>query len=192
MPRPPDPGLEERILKAAEVLWKRGGERALTMRAVAQVAGTNTPAVYRRFKDRDELLRALLLRIAGRIRQYFEQGETLEGMADAYVESALKLPREYQLFYSHGSLLNPPRRRGSPVPIRESRPNFASAEQVAAKQLGGSPEDHTQFVLCLWALVHGTATLLLSGTIPSGHEAELRAACRTGVKSLIRGVKSKS
>ena len=192
MPRPPNPGLEERILKAAEALWKRGGEQALTMRAVAKVAGTNTPAVYRRFKDRDELLRALLLRIAQRIRQHFEQGETLEGMADAYVDYALKLPNEYQLFYSHGSLLNPPRRRGSPAPIRQSRPNFAFAEQVAAKQLGGSPEDHTQFALCLWALLHGTATLLLSGTIPTGHEAKLRAACRTGVKSLIRGVLSKS
>jgi AcrR family transcriptional regulator len=192
MPRPPDPKLEERILKAAEVLWKKGGEHALTMRAVAKVAGTNTPAVYRRFKDRDELLRALLLRIAERIRQYFQQGETLEGMADAYVDYALKFPNEYRLFYSHGSLLNPPRRRGSPAPIRQSRPNFAFAEKVAAKQLGGSPEDHTQFALSLWALLHGTATLLLSGTIPSGHEAEFRAACRTGVKSLIRGVISKS
>jgi AcrR family transcriptional regulator len=192
MPRPPDPELEERILKAAEVLWKRGGEQALTMRAVAKVAGTNTPAVYRRFRDRNELLRGLLLRIAKRIRQHFEPGETVEGMADAYIEYALKLPNEYQLFYSHGSLLNPPRRRGAPAPIRESRPNFAFAEQVAAKQLGGLPEDYTQFALSLWALVHGTATLLLSGTIPSGHEAELRAACRTGVKSLIRGVKNKS
>ena len=192
MPRPPDPELEERILKAAEVLWKRGGEQALTMRAVARVAGTNTPAVYRRFKDRDELLRALLLRIAERIRQYFEQGETLEGMADAYVEYALKLPNEYKLFYSHGSLLNPPKRRGSPAPIRRSRPNFAFAEQVAAKQLGGSPEDHTQFALSLWALLHGSASLLLSGAIPGGHEAEFRTACRTAVKSLIRGVTSKS
>jgi AcrR family transcriptional regulator len=192
MPRPPEPGLEERILKAAELLWKRGGEQALTMRAVAKVAGTNTPAVYRRFKDRDALLRALLLRIAGRIRQYFERGETLEGMAEAYVEYALKLPNEYQLFYLHGALLNPPKGRGSPAPIRQSRPNFAFAEQVAAKELGGAPEDHTQFALSLWALLHGTATLLLSGTIPSGHEAELRAACRSGVKSLIRGVISKS
>ena len=50
MPRPPDPDLEERILKAARKLWKKGGENALTMRAVAKAAGTkNTPAVYRRF-----------------------------------------------------------------------------------------------------------------------------------------------
>ena len=50
MPRHPDPDLEERVLRAADGLWKRGGEHALTMRAVARAAGTNTPAVYRRWR----------------------------------------------------------------------------------------------------------------------------------------------
>ena len=63
MPRQPDPDLEDRILKAAQALWKRGGDKALTLRAVARAAGTNTPAVYRRFKDRRDLVRSLLLRI---------------------------------------------------------------------------------------------------------------------------------
>ena len=81
MPRHPDPDLEDRILQAADVLWRRGGEQALTMRAVAQAAGTNTPAVYRRFKGRQDLVRGLLLRIAGRIRERFQQGQTMEEMA---------------------------------------------------------------------------------------------------------------
>jgi len=41
MPRQPDPGLEDRILNAAQRLWKKGGETALTMRAVARLAGTS-------------------------------------------------------------------------------------------------------------------------------------------------------
>lgn len=63
MPRRPDPDLEGKILNAAQRLWKKGGETALTMRRVAQAAGTNTPAVYRRFRDREDILRALLQRI---------------------------------------------------------------------------------------------------------------------------------
>ena len=189
MPRHPDPDLEDRILHAADVLWRRGGERALTMRAVAKAAGTNTPAVYRRFKDRQDLIRGLLLRIAARIRQYFEQGETLEGMAEAYIEYALKLPNEYQLFYSHVRLLNPPKGRGNPRPIRESRPNFAFAEQVAAKQLGGRPEDHTQLALELWSILHGTTMLLLTKSIPEEHEEELRNSCRAAVKAMIRSAR---
>jgi AcrR family transcriptional regulator len=58
MPRQPDPDLQERILNAAQKLWKKGAEKTLTMRAVAKAAGTNTTAVYRRFRNREDILRA--------------------------------------------------------------------------------------------------------------------------------------
>jgi|CZKR01.1.fsa_nt_gi AcrR family transcriptional regulator len=187
MPRQPDPDLEDRILNAAQALWKRGGDESLTMRAVARAAGTNTPAVYRRFKNRQDLVRGLLLRSVARIRQHFEAGETLEEMAEAYVEEALRLPHEYELFYTYGRELSPPKGSGRPRPIRESRPNFAFVEVQLAKRLGGSPEDHTRLALALWATLHGTAMLLLSKSIPDGHEAELRSTCRAAVKTLIEG-----
>jgi AcrR family transcriptional regulator len=185
MPRQPDPELEERVLHAADVLWKRGGERALTMRAVARTAKTNTPAVYRRFKDREDLLRALLLRIADRIREDFEQRETIEEMAEAYIEWALAHPYEYRLFYSHAYALSP--RKGAALvrPIREIRPNFALVEKVAAVQLGGTPEDHTELALQLWALLHGAATMLIERSIPAGHEENLRKACRSALKKIL-------
>jgi AcrR family transcriptional regulator len=186
MPRHPDPDLEERVLKAADGLWKRGGERALTMRAVARAAGTNTPAVYRRFKNREDLIRGLLLRIASRIGQQFEEGETLEQMAEAYVEFALKMPNEYELFYRHAGLMSPRKGRGAARPIRESRPNFALTERLLAKNLGGSPEHHTQTALALWAVLHGTCMLLLSNSIPEGHEEALREACRAGIRAVLK------
>jgi AcrR family transcriptional regulator len=187
MPRHPDPDLENRILNAAQALWKRGGEKALTMRAVARAAGTNTPAVYRRFKDRRDLVRGLLLRIANRIREDFSTGSTLEEVAEAYVDSALRMPHEYELFYTYSRQLSPPRGSGKPRPIRESRPNFRFVEQLLAKRLGGSPEDQTQLALAIWAILHGTTTLLLSRSIPDGHEEELRVACRAAVKILLQG-----
>lgn len=188
MPRHPDPELEDRILSAAHGLWKRGGEKALTMRAVAKAARTNTPAVYRRFKNRQDLIRGVLLRIAAQIRQYFEEGETIEAMAEAYVDYALSLAHEYQLFYTYNRLLSPPKGAGKPRPIRESRPNFALTEQLLAKRLGGDPEDHTQLALAFWALLHGTTLLLLSKSIPEGHEKALREASRSAVKALLSGV----
>jgi len=187
MPRKPDPELEGRILKAARALWKRGGERSLTMRAVARAAGTNTPAVYRRFKDRRDLVRGLLRSTMSRIGKSFEAGETPEQMAEAYVDLALADPHEYELFYSHVHELTPPRRAGRPRPIRESRPNFALVEDLLAKRLGGSPADHTRLALALWATLHGTTMVLLSKAIPAGHEEELRSACRAAVKALIDG-----
>jgi len=185
MPRHPDPDLEERILKAAHTLWKRGGEKALTMRAVAHAARTNTPAVYRRFKDRQDLIRGVLRRIAAQIRVHFEEAQTVEGMAEAYVEYAVRLPHEYELFYSHVGSLSPPKGSGKPRPIRETRSNFAFVEQTLAARLGGRPDDHTQLALALWALLHGTSMMLVSKSIPDGHEEELRRACRSAVKVLL-------
>ena len=185
MPRHPDPDLENRILNAAHVLWKRGGNKSLTMRAVARAAGTNTPAVYRRFKDRRDLVRGLLLRIARRIREDFSARETLEEMAEAYVDSALRLPHEYELFYAHARELTPPRGKGPLRPIRETRPNFKFVEQLLAKRLGGRPEDHTQLALSIWATLHGTTMLLLVKSIPEGHEEELRVACRAAIRTLL-------
>jgi AcrR family transcriptional regulator len=187
MPRHPDPDLEDRILNAAQSLWKRGGEKSLTMRAVARAAGTNTPAVYRRFRDRRDLVRGLLLRTVARMRRTFEAGENVEAMAEAYVEEALRLPHEYELFYTYGHEMLPTRASERARPIRESRPNFAFVEVELAKRLGGSPEDHTRLALALWAMLHGTATLLLSKSIPEEHAAELRAACRAAVSTLLQG-----
>jgi AcrR family transcriptional regulator len=185
MPRPPDPELEEKILRAAEVLWRRGGDRTLSMRSVARAAGTNTPAVYRRFKDRQDLLRALLLRIAARTRAYFEQGETVEQMAEAYIDSALRMPHEYRLFYTHGSALHPAKGHGTSRPIRELRPNFGFLEQLLARQLGGMPQDQTELALGVWAVLHGTTMLLLTKSIPQGHEEAMRQACRSVVRKMV-------
>ena len=184
MPRHPDAGLEDRVLNAAHALWQRGGDKALTMRAVARVAGTNTPAVYRRFKNRQDLVRGLLRRIASRIGERFNQAKNIEEMAEAYVDFALRMPHEYELFYSHARELSP-RKAGRPRPIRESRPNFALLEQLLAKRLGGAPEEHTELALAIWATLHGTTMLLLAKSIPEGHEEELRSACRSAVKALI-------
>lgn len=185
MPRQPDPHLEERILKAAQVLWKRGGDEALTMRAVARAAGTNTPAVYRRFKDRKDLVRGLLLRTAARTRRGFEAGETIEEMADVYIDLALEDPHEYELFYSHARDLPPREKSAAPAkPLREMRPNFGLLEQRLAKQTGGSPGEQTRLGLAIWALLHGTTSLLLLGAL-AGHENELRAAGRIAIEALL-------
>src|ERR1700683_3039282 len=111
MPRHADPELEERILEAAHILWHRGGDKALTLRAVARAARTNTPAMYRRFKNRQELVRGLLLRIDKRTREDFEASRTIEGIAEKYVESAVRQPNEYQLFYTYARELSPPKGR---------------------------------------------------------------------------------
>ena len=99
MPRRADPKLEGKILDAAQKLWKKGGEKALTMRTVARAAGTNTPAVYRRFRDRDDILRGLLQRIRWEIAAQMEGISSPEEGCERYLDYALSHPREYELFF---------------------------------------------------------------------------------------------
>jgi AcrR family transcriptional regulator len=191
MPRHPDPDLEDRILNAAHVLWKRGGEKALTMRVVADAAGTNTPAVYRRFKNRQDIVRALLRRIQNSLRVEIENRKSIEEIGEAYIDYALRHPHEYELFFAHARELTPRKSAGEVRPIRESRPNMALLERRLAERLGGSPEDHTRLGVALWAAAHGAAMLLLQKALPEGHEEEVRLAFSATVTAVL-GTASKS
>src|SRR5258708_37364732 len=165
MPRHADPDLENRILNAAHALWKRGGEKSLTMRAVANAAGTNTPAVYRRFKNRQDIVRALLRRIQDNIRGQMEPCQSIEEIGEAYLDYALGHPHEYELFFSYARELSPRKSSGGVRPIRESRPNMARLERRLAERLGGSPADHTGLGVPLGAAAPGTAGVLVEQAI---------------------------
>jgi AcrR family transcriptional regulator len=182
MPRQLDPDLQERILNSALKLWRKGAEKTLTMRAVAKAAGTNTPAVYRRFKDRREILHALLRRLQRDVADVVRTCQSPEEACERYVEFALSHPHEYELFYEHAYQLPRPVHGA----IREHRPTMALVEAKLAERLGGSPHDHTRLGLALWAISHGTAMLLISKSIPEEHADELRSVFSSALKAMVR------
>jgi AcrR family transcriptional regulator len=185
MPRQPDPDLQERILNAAQKLWKKGAEKTLTMRAVAKAAGSNTPAVYRRFRNREDILRALLRRIQQDVGDTLRPCASAEEVCERYLEYALSHTHEYELFYTHAYRLPPPVRSGRALPLREHRPAMALVEEKLAERLGGSPTEHTRLSLALWTVAHGTAMILISRAIPENHAAQLRSVFTAAVKALI-------
>jgi AcrR family transcriptional regulator len=174
MPRKPDADLQARILEAARQLFVKGGEKSLSMRALAKQARTNTPAVYRRFRNRDAILHAIVDRYRRDSYITMEPCKSLEEMAHAMLDLALVHPREYTLIYSE--LL-------SKVPGRSS---FEFAKKRAAEWLGGSPDDHIDMILALSALIHGTAMLLISGAVTKERQARMRSAFSASVKVLLR------
>jgi len=164
MPRQPDPGLEDRILNAAHKLFLKGGEKSFSMRTLAKAAHTNTPAVYRRFRNRKAILGALLQRFQQDLSAVLEPCRSLEDACHNVLEFALTRPHVYQLVNA-----------GMFSKVGVARPNIELMKRRSAEWFGGSPEDHTRLVLALWALVHGAATLLLAKAVPSPHETELRS-----------------
>ena len=174
MPRPPDPELEARVLKAAQKLWTAGGQKSLTMRAVAKAAGTNTPAVYRRFKDRRALLRALLQQHQTALAGLIRGCNTLQEVCHCLLTYALDHPREYELIASRIVITS-----------HKPRPNFEYVVQKAGEWLGGKPEQYRPLIIALWSQVHGTAMLLINDVIPE-HRPKVLAAFSIAVDELVR------
>jgi AcrR family transcriptional regulator len=192
MPRRADPDLEARILNAAQKLWKKGAEKALTMRAVAKAAGTNTPAVYRRFQNRQDILRALLRRIQQDVVSALQPCSTPEEACERYLAFAVSHAHEYELFYTHAYELSHPARSDHASPLREYRPTMKFMEDKLAERLGGPATEYTRLSLALWTMSHGTAMLLISRAIPAGHVTELRSVFTGAVKTLINNASSLS
>jgi AcrR family transcriptional regulator len=181
-----DPDLEGKILDAAQKLWKKGGEKALTMRTVARAAGTNTPSVYRRFRDRDDLLRGLLQRIRWEIAAQMEGISSPEEGCERYLEYALRHPREYELFFQKQYELFYSARsqragfKPKVLPVRDAM------RQKVAEKLGGASGDHERLVMALRMAVHGAAMLLIEKAILPEDEAEARAVLTASVAALLR------
>jgi AcrR family transcriptional regulator len=177
MPRHADPVVEERVIHAARKLWARGGYSALSMRALARAARTNTPAIYRRFRNKKDLLRAIVQQAQRDLFLVLEPCRSFEEAAERILTFALENAHDYELVTS-----------GLFLKVGGPRPNVEFMKQRSAEWLGGSPEDHTGFVLALWALVHGTAMLLISKAVTEGYAIELRSAFRTAVETMVRSV----
>jgi AcrR family transcriptional regulator len=178
MSRHIDPEVEERILQAARKLWHKGGEKALSMRAVAKAAGTNTPAVYRRFRNREDVLAALVTYYQQETFKVFQHCGSLEELIHAYIEYALKHPREFLL--THSGLLGR---------VSKGRPNLDFVIAQSSVWLGGAPGEHAPLVLALWALAHGTAMLRVSGSAREEDFPKLREAFSRALVILVANEK---
>jgi AcrR family transcriptional regulator len=183
MPRQPDPELEGRILDAAQKLWKKGGTNALTMRAVAKAAGTNTPGVYRRFRNRQDILRGVVRRVQNDLARILRNCHSVEEVGEVYLDYVLGHPHEYELVFSNLYELGLPRR--GRFRLREARPNLWLLQQKLAAQFGGRAKDYLRLALGLAAAAHGTAMYLIHDFAP-GYENELRASFADSMNAMLR------
>jgi len=176
LPRQADPQLEQRILEAASRLRARGGEKALTMRAVAKAAGTTTPTVYERYRDRDDILRALRLQTRSELFATLRDSRTLAQACQAYLEFALQHRHAYEVLYD---------KFAEPPSLNEPWPSFNLLRERLTQRLGGTPRQHTRLMLSLWSLMHGTAMLLIRGGAVGPLRTQMFHACLDAVEVVV-------
>jgi AcrR family transcriptional regulator len=151
MPPIADKYLEERILKAAQRLWRTRGEKGLTLRAVAREAATTTPTLYKRFRSKESLRVALAHRVREELTSDLLSSPSIEQAHRRYLAYVEAHPREYDLLrVSWGHFFSTPR------PVR----GWLIAQ--LALRFGGRPEDYGSVYDGIFLLCHGTSTLMIA------------------------------
>ena len=195
-PREHDEATRARLLAAAEQIVADGGPSALSVRAVADAAGTTTRAVYTLFGSKDGLLVQALARDAFEF-LYTEIGalEETDDPASDLLDVGLLVFR--RLVRDHPALYRIAFQRI--VPGLEAGPELAATRQRAweqlvekverlrpAGQLGDKPAPEAAVELI--AMMDGLGSAELRGAVlrllPEGSEEQ---AWRNALTSLIRG-----
>jgi|HubBroStandDraft_6_1064221.scaffolds.fasta_scaffold234325_2 AcrR family transcriptional regulator len=176
MPRKPDKQLEGRILDAGYQLWSKGGERALTMRAVALAAKTTTPTLYERFQDKHDLIAFLRVRARERMFDALQPATSTAEACRLGLEFALRNGNEYLLLISDWA---------ERLARKERMPSYEYVQEKLSVDLGGEAADYAKLALALVAQVHGAALLLLGEGVEKGIEDEVKETCLEACKALI-------
>jgi AcrR family transcriptional regulator len=178
MPRKADKQLEGRILDAAYQLWSKGGEHALTMRAIALAAQTTTPTLYERFRDKHDLIAFLRVRARERMLSALQPAGSAAEACRLGLEFALSNGNEYLLLTSDWA---------ERFARKEPMPSYEHVQEMLAEDLGGAARDYAQLALALVAQVHGTAILLLGEGVVGQIAKEFKDACLEACQALIEG-----
>lgn len=176
MPRKADERLEGRIVDAAYQLWSRGGEHALTMRAVARAAGTTTPTLYERFQDKHDLMMFMRVRARERMFSAIEATKSTLEACRLGLEFALANGNEYRLLTSDWA---------GRFARKERLPSYEFLQQKLAGDLGGVAADHERLTMALVSQVHGTALLLLGEGVNAEIGKKFKGACLEACRALI-------
>ena len=177
MPKPPNPMLEKKILKAALDLLSKRGDHAVTMRAVASAAGTTTPTLYQRFADRDAILQAICEDAKLRLARELQLALSVEDACRRYLFFARKHPHEYELLMRTGWQ--------DAAASGYQGPAFLAGMRKIQKQFPGRPAHHKALLVQLWCLVHGAASLLIAAQQHGDGAEDIVKACLSACKTLL-------
>jgi AcrR family transcriptional regulator len=158
--------IRTRISHAAQDLFLRDGIDGVSMRKVAEKVGVTAPAIYRYFRDKDELLNEIIQSGLKILEDYLKPAleadnpyERLHLLIDRYLDFAIEQPK----YFDFAFLV--PSRDMSDIPEEIQRHNWTTfrmaVEQVSMCMEQGTfrREDPLETTILLWATVHGLVIL---------------------------------
>lgn len=162
MPRTADPA--QRIALIELAAHRLGAAEPVTLRAVAESAGTSTMAIYTHFGGmpglwsavREEGFRRLSARLA-RLRPSEDSVRDVAATGAAYVGHALREPDLYRTMFDQRYPLSDPQVADAPFGVL-----VAAVERACAARRFGRDVQADNAATQLWAMTHGVVSLVLS------------------------------
>ncbi len=178
--------LRETLLEAALEAIRESGPGGWSLRDLARRAGVSHAAPAHHFGDKRGLLTAIAADGFRGLSEALEaawraSGSFLE-VGVAYVGFAITHRAHFEVMYR-------------PDLLRRDDPALAAARQASANRLYGSMQDAAAAdpafdalhgAIAAWSLVHGLATLWLSGNLPSALGDDPEAAARAVLRYLFQ------
>lgn len=175
----------EALVGIALALVTSGGEAALTIAAVAQVAGVKGPSLYKHFADREALLTAVeiaVMRDLERTLRRETEGETpaqrIRSLAHAYRAFAFQSPHRYGMVYRKSA-------RGDAALASASafsaRPLFEELEKAQVEPARALPLART-----LVAFLHGFVSMEIADVFRLG--GSIDEAFEHGLTTILGGL----
>ncbi len=186
----------ERISAAAQELFLKDGVDGISMRKVAEKVGVTAPAIYRHFKDKEELL-AEIINVGLEILQSYlapafradDPYERLQRLIDYYLDFAIEQPRYFDFAFlvpSHGLKL-------TEELARHNRSTFMFAVQqvhLCMEQGTFKKTDPLETAIMLWAEAHGLVTLFRLERLGEGYQ-HFRTIYKRSIDRLLDGLKAR-
>lgn len=179
MPTPARTSLES-IVAAARALIESDDVDALTMQRVAAAVGVRAPSLYKRVRDRDELIRLVVRDAVGQLTERLEAAAMtgdaagdLRALAHAVRAFAHRHPNAYRLIFSPGT--------DARRPDAESLA-AASATLLRTTATLAGPDHALEAARTVVAWVHGFLNMELAGAFRLGGDVD--AAFAFGIERL--------
>jgi len=162
-------GLREALTAAAFQLVCEQGAEHFKVSEACRLAGVSTAAPYKHFRDRDEILEAVVKMAFNAMKEKSMQAVAQHGpgtlagiaaMGESYVDFAVEQQPLFRLMFGqHPSIME------AADVIEEGRDCFGSViEQVALFCANNNVDgDATEIAVRLWTFVHGAASLIIDG-----------------------------
>lgn len=171
--------LHSALIDASIALAREGGPDRVVLREAARAAGVSHSAAYRHFADREALLGEVSRHARGelaaemrrRVNRITDPRKRLQAVGVAYIEFALHQPGLFRTaFTSHPATADDDRPDASDPESPDAAEPFEVLGHVLDEaQAAGllSPQRRPGAEIAVWSAVHGLASLLLDGPLPT-------------------------